>query len=351
LWWIEHHNHNNIYLIEIYVIKYKTKHKRLQTIQKNWKPAANKSSSKQRKVSAKQTTPIAQADTNLKQTTQKRYNWTKTIQQNRKLQTAHKSSAQLPEIAIANPTPDSKSWRLQPQKWEKTANQQGSSWKAQLRKTRVNLPKQEPARLSQNLLQIPFLHQQKVLHTNLGRVSSNQSRPNIPLNLLNQLLFRTGNIAMWQIISVPPQMVNCGTKAEFTNSSLKISALPALSTPATNRRPFNRGIINTTVSHNIPPHPSTETTAEKEMITALLASKTGKAQGGTCEAPTTKFLLGDKSIPKHQPQDEGMLWNGQRKPNQIVPFHHRKFRSKMFPSLRTGILSWRRPPNRDILTS
>jgi hypothetical protein len=138
---------------------------------------------------------------------------------------------------------------------------------------------------------------------------------------------------------MPPQIVNCGTKAEFTNSSLKISALQALSTPPTNRRPFNRRIINTTVSHNIPPHPSTETTAEKEMITALLASKTGKAQGRTCEAPTTKFLLGDKSIPKHQPQDEGMPWNGQRKPNQIVPFHHRKFRSKMFPCLRTGILS------------
>jgi hypothetical protein len=70
---------------------YKIKHKRLQTIQKNWKPAANKSSSKQRKVSAKQTTPTAQADTNLKQTTQKRYNWTKTIQQNRKLLKEHNS--------------------------------------------------------------------------------------------------------------------------------------------------------------------------------------------------------------------------------------------------------------------
>lgn len=121
---------------------------------------------------------------------------------------------------------------------------------------------------------------------------------------------------------MPPQMVNCGTKAEFTNSSLKISALPALSTPATNRRPFNRRIINTTVSHNIPPHPSTETTAEKEMITALLASKTGKAQGGTCEAPTTKFLLGDKSIPKHQPGSHKMkACFGMAKENQTKLCH------------------------------
>jgi hypothetical protein len=122
-------------------------------------------------------------------------------------------------------------------------------------------------------------------------------------------------------------------------------------TPSTNIFPIHRRIKNQAFSHNTPPNTPAETTPEKEVVSIFLTSETKETQGRTRVTPSTHLILGNKSIPKHQPKNKRMLRDCQRKPDKLIPLNLWQSLSKVIPGLSTRVLSSWRPPNRKILSA
>jgi hypothetical protein len=140
-------------------------------------------------------------------------------------------------------------------------------------------------------------------------------------------------------------VINRSSKTKFTNNDNQASTSQMRITPINKRVPLNRRIPNQTILHNPPPDAPTEAAAEKQMLSALLTSKTKQAQSRTRISPIAHPLLSYKCISEHQPKEECMFRNRSREPNKLMPANFKMFISQQLSSLCTRILARRRFPN------